>query len=85
MVIAYALAGTLEFNPLTDALTNDEGEEVRLDPPVGEQLPDRAFEGHAYGKNSGGTLFSLPKITAEDLRNFKNSQEEIHVPQNGNN
>ena len=39
MVIAYALAGTLEFNPLTDTLTNDAGEAVKLDPPVGEDLP----------------------------------------------
>ena len=38
-VIAYALAGTLDFNPLTDTLTNDEGVEVKLDPPVGEVLP----------------------------------------------
>jgi aconitate hydratase len=43
-VIAYALAGTLAFNPLTDTLTNDEGVEVRLDPPVGEILPARGFD-----------------------------------------
>ena len=44
MVIAYALAGTLDFDPLTDTLTNDEGEEVQLDPPVGEVLPARGFD-----------------------------------------
>lgn len=32
---------------------------------------DRAFEGHPYGKNSGGTLSSLPTITPGDLRTFK--------------
>ena len=37
--IALALAGTLDFDPRTDTLTNDAGEEVRLDPPVGEELP----------------------------------------------
>jgi len=31
---------------------------------------DLAFEGHPYSRNSGGTLSSLPKITAEDLRHF---------------
>ena len=31
---------------------------------------DLAFEGHPYARNSGGTLSSLPKITAEDLRSF---------------
>lgn len=31
---------------------------------------DRVFEGHPYALNSGGTLSSLEKITAEDLRAF---------------
>src|SRR4030095_5695575 len=44
MVIAYALAGTLEFNPLTDELLSDGGERVRLDPPIGEDLPSRGFD-----------------------------------------
>ncbi len=39
MVIAYALAGTLEFNPLTDEVDG-----VRLDAPVGEDLPARGFD-----------------------------------------
>jgi aconitate hydratase len=36
--VAYALAGTLEFNPLTDALDG-----IRLDEPVGEELPAEGF------------------------------------------
>ncbi len=43
-VIALALAGTLDFDPRTDTLTNDAGEEVRLDPPVGEALPKGGFD-----------------------------------------
>ena len=43
-VIAYALAGTLDFNPLTDTITNDEGVAVKLDPPVGEVLPAKGFD-----------------------------------------
>ena len=43
-VIALALAGRLDFNPVTDTLTNDAGEEVRLDAPVGEQLPAKGFD-----------------------------------------
>src|SRR5262249_35512093 len=39
MLIADALAGTLEFNPLTDEI-----EGVRLEPPVGEDLPARGFD-----------------------------------------
>jgi aconitate hydratase len=42
-VIAYALAGTLDFNPLTDALLNDSGVSVKLDPPVGEILPAKGY------------------------------------------
>jgi aconitate hydratase len=44
MVVAYALAGTLDFNPLTDAITSDEGAAVRLDAPVGQALPRRGFD-----------------------------------------
>lgn len=34
-------------------------------------INDRAFEGHPYGKNSGGTLSGLASVTAQDLRSFK--------------
>ncbi len=43
-VVAMALAGTLDFDPVTDSLTNDAGEEVRLVVPVGEELPDQGFD-----------------------------------------
>jgi len=43
-VIALALAGTLDFDPRTDTLTNDAGEAVRLEPPVGEALPRGGFD-----------------------------------------
>jgi len=36
-------------------------------------INDRAFEGHPYAKNSGGTLTSLAGITPDDLRSFKKS------------
>ncbi len=42
-VVALALAGTIDFDPLTDTLTNDAGEEVQLDVPVGEELPALGF------------------------------------------
>ncbi len=44
MVAALAIAGTLEFNPLTDTLTNDKGEQVKLDPPTGWELPPKGFD-----------------------------------------
>jgi aconitate hydratase len=44
VVVALALAGTLEFDPRTGSLTTDAGEQVRLEPPVGEELPSRGFD-----------------------------------------
>ncbi len=43
IVTAFALAGRLDFNPLTDMLVNESGEEVRLDPPTGDELPSNGF------------------------------------------
>lgn len=43
LVTALAIAGDLTFNPLTDTLTNEAGEQVKLDPPVGDELPVRGF------------------------------------------
>jgi aconitate hydratase len=43
IVTAMAIAGDLNFNPLTDTLINDKGEAVRLDPPVGDELPAKGF------------------------------------------
>ena len=43
MVTALAIAGRLDFNPLTDKLTNDKGEQVMLDAPTGFELPPKGF------------------------------------------
>ena len=43
LVTALAIAGDLNFNPLTDTLTNDKGEQVKLDPPTGYELPPTGF------------------------------------------
>ncbi len=43
LVTALAIAGDLTFNPLTDTLTNDKGEQVKLDEPTGQELPLRGF------------------------------------------
>lgn len=44
IVAALAIAGDLSFNPLTDTLVNSAGEPVRLDPPVGDELPESGFD-----------------------------------------
>ncbi|WP_298297216.1 aconitate hydratase [Hydrotalea sp.] len=43
MVTALAIAGDLTFNPITDYLTNEKGEKVKLDPPSGIELPTKGF------------------------------------------
>ena len=44
MVAAIAISGRLDFNPLTDTLTNNKGEQVKLDEPTGFELPPRGFD-----------------------------------------
>lgn len=43
LVTALAIAGDLTFNPITDFLTNEKGEKVKLDPPSGDELPTKGF------------------------------------------
>ncbi len=43
IVTAMTIAGSLAFNPLTDTLTNDKGEQVSIDPPHGDELPKRGY------------------------------------------
>ena len=43
LVAALAIAGRLDFNPVTDALINEDGEEVRFDEPMGIELPPAGF------------------------------------------
>jgi aconitate hydratase len=44
IVTAFAIAGTLEFNPLTDSLINKKGEKIKLKEPQGIELPIKGFD-----------------------------------------
>jgi aconitate hydratase len=44
IVTAFAIAGRLTFNPITDTLTNEKGEQVKLDEPKGYELPPNGFD-----------------------------------------
>ncbi|SHG37594.1 aconitase [Flavobacterium segetis] len=44
LITALAIAGDLGFNPMTDTLINEDGEEVRLEAPTGNELPPRGFD-----------------------------------------
>jgi aconitate hydratase len=44
MVMAMVIGGRLSFNPMTDVLTNEQGEKVMLDMPTGQVFPTKGFE-----------------------------------------
>ena len=44
MVAAVAISGRLDFNPLTDTIINQNGEEVKLEEPTGLELPPKGFD-----------------------------------------
>jgi len=44
MVAAIAISGRLDFNPVTDSLTNEKGEQVKLAEPTGYELPPKGFD-----------------------------------------
>jgi aconitate hydratase len=44
MVTAIAISGELGFNPITETLKNDKGENIKLDPPTGFELPPKGFD-----------------------------------------
>ena len=41
---AFAIAGDLTFNPLTDTLLNEDGVAVKIDEPKGVEFPPKGFE-----------------------------------------
>lgn len=43
IVTAFAIAGDLTFNPITDTLTNEHGEQVKLDEPQGIEQPLKGY------------------------------------------
>jgi len=44
MTVALTLAGTLDFNPLTDSLTAPDGSSLKLEDPFGDGLPADGFD-----------------------------------------
>ncbi len=63
---ALAIAGSLSFNPETDYLTNENGEQVKLDSPFGDELPLKNFEKDTKGflapsKNGFKTKIAMPE------------------------
>jgi aconitate hydratase len=72
LVTALALAGRLDFNPLTDTLTNEAGEQVRLDAPTGIELPEKGFAvedaGYQPPAADGSTVSVVVRPDSERLQ-----------------
>ena len=78
LVTALAIAGRLDFNPLTDTLTNENGEQVKLDAPTGYELPplgfaveDAGFQAPAEDGSSVEVVVSPTSDRLQLLEGFK--------------
>ena len=65
LVTAIAIAGDLTFNPLTDYLTNEKGEKVKLDPPSGDELPRNGFAVEDAGYQAPAADGSAVKVEVD--------------------
>jgi len=72
IVTAFAIAGSLAFNPLKDKLTNRKGEDVKLDEPSGFELPPRGFSvddpGYLPPAEDGSKLKVIVKPDSQRLQ-----------------
>jgi aconitate hydratase len=72
IVTAFAIAGSLNFNPLKDKLKNRKGEEVKLDEPSGYELPPRGFSvddpGYLPPAEDGSKLKVIVKPDSQRLQ-----------------
>jgi aconitate hydratase len=72
LVTALAIAGDLGFNPLTDTLTNEKGEQVKLDAPLGIELPPQGFgvedAGYVAPAEDGSSVSVVVKTDSERLQ-----------------
>ena len=72
IVTALAIAGDLTFNPLTDTLTNSEGNQVRLEEPRGLELPTKGFAvedaGYQAPAQDGSKVQVLVSPTSDRLQ-----------------
>jgi len=72
MVAALAIAGRLDFDPVNDSLINQDGEEVKLDPPSGLELPPSGFaveeNGYVAPQEDGSQVEVVVKEDSERLQ-----------------
>lgn len=69
---AIAISGRLDFNPITDTLINEEGQEVKFEEPTGWELPPKGFEvedaGYLAPKEDGSSVEVVVSKESERLQ-----------------
>ncbi|GIV34432.1 MAG: aconitate hydratase [Chitinophagales bacterium] len=72
IVTAMAIAGDLTFNPMTDTLPNENGEQVKLEEPLGIELPPKGFDvkdpGYQPPASDGSKVQVIVKPDSERLQ-----------------
>lgn len=72
LVTAIAISGRLDFNPVSDKLINEDGEEVMLDEPRGYELPPEGFAvedaGYIAPKEDGSSVEVIVASDSERLQ-----------------
>jgi len=69
LTTALAIAGTITFNPMTDVIENENGEKIKLDPPVGDELPTKGFD-------KGADVFIAPSANGNNVTVKVNPQSD---------
>lgn len=69
IVTAFAIAGDLTFNPITDELINEEGVKIKLDEPKGMELPPHGFGVKDNGYQSPAEDGNTIKVKVEPSSN----------------
>ena len=69
---AFAIAGDLTFNPMTDYLVNEKGEKVKLDEPKGIDFPPQGFDvednGYQAPAEDGSAVEVIVKTDSDRLQ-----------------
>ncbi|MCX6153329.1 MAG: aconitate hydratase [Candidatus Kapabacteria bacterium] len=72
MVTAFAISGSMTFNPLTDKLLNEDGIEVMLDEPKGYELPPNGYSvedaGYQAPAEDGSSVQVVVNPTSDRLQ-----------------
>jgi len=75
IVTALAIGGKLSYNPITDPVPSENGQDIFLDPPTGDELPANGFDegesGFSAAPEDGSDVEVIIDETSERLQLLK--------------